>query len=167
MTSNVGAREIKKNMSYGFSSDDSEDNTGKMKNKIFDELKRIFNPEFLNRVDDVIYFQSLELKEAIKIVSLVLLEMSQKVADRKMQFVLTEGAKKFIAQKGFDPVSGARPLKRAIQKYIEDPIADEILRGKFSEGSIIQIKMKNKNELGFYELGKAESKPSDIQVDEK
>jgi len=167
MTSNVGAREIKKNMSYGFSSDDSEDKFGKMKNKIFDELKRIFNPEFLNRIDDVIYFQSLELKEATKIVGLVLQEMSQKVADRKMQFVLTNGAKKFIAEKGFDPVSGARPLKRAIQKYIEDPIADEILRGKFSEGSIIQIKMKNKNELGFYELGKGEGKPSDIQVDEK
>ena len=72
----------------------------------------------------------LEIDEAVKIVDLVLQEMSQKVADRNMQFVLTEGAKKFIAEKGFDPVSGARPLKRAIQKYIEDPISDEILRGK-------------------------------------
>jgi len=167
MTSNVGAREIKKNMSYGFSSDETEDKFDKMKVKIGDELKRIFNPEFLNRVDDVIYFNSLDIKEATKIVGLVLQEMSQKVADRKMQFILTNGAKKFIAEKGFDPVSGARPLKRAIQKYIEDPIADEILKGNFNEGSIIQIKMKNKNELGFFEVGKTEDKPSDIQVDKK
>lgn len=167
MTSNIGAREIKKDMSYGFSSDDSGDKTKKMKNKISDELKRIFNPEFLNRLDDTIYFNSLELDEAIKIVQLVLAEMSQKVSDRNMQFVLTEGAKKFIAEKGFDPVSGARPLKRAIQRYIEDPIADEILKGKFSEGSIIQIKMKTKTELGFYEVGTIQDTPKDIEVDDK
>jgi len=91
--------------------------------------------------------------------------MSDKVADRKIQFVLTDGAKRFIAENGFDPVNGARPLKRAIQKYIEDPIADEILKGTFGEGSIIQIKMKSKTELGFFEIGKTEDKPSDIQVD--
>jgi ATP-dependent Clp protease ATP-binding subunit ClpC len=167
MTSNIGAREIKKDMSYGFSSDEDKDKVKKMKNKVTDELKRLFNPEFLNRLDDTIYFNSLEINEAVKIVQLVLQEMSQKVADRNMQFVLTEGAKKFIAEKGFDPVSGARPLKRAIQKYIEDPIADEILKGKFSEGSIIQIKMKNKTELGFFEIGTMKDKPKDIQVDDK
>lgn len=167
MTSNTGAREIKKNLSYGFTKDDSEDNFDKMKSKISDELKRLFNPEFLNRVDDVVYFHSLEMDSCIKIVELVLQEMSEKVADRKMQFKLTTGAKKFIAEKGFDPVNGARPLKRAIQKYIEDPIADEILRGKFSEGSVVQIKMKNKNELGFYEAKAGEGKRSDIKVDEK
>ena len=99
MTSNIGAREIKKDMSYGFSSDESKDKFKKMKNKVKDELKRIFNPEFLNRLDDTIYFNSLELNAAVKIVQLVLAEMSQKVADRNMQFVLTEGAKKFIAVK--------------------------------------------------------------------
>lgn len=116
MTSNIGAREIRKDMSYGFSSDESKDKVKKMKNKVSDELKRIFNPEFLNRLDDTIYFNSLEIAEAVKIVHLVLQEMSQKVADRNMQFVLTEGAKKFIAEKGFDPVSGARPLKRDYSK---------------------------------------------------
>ena len=90
---------------------------------------------------------------------------SIEIADKKMQFVLTEGAKKYIAEKGFDPIHGARPLKRAIQKHIEDPIADEILKGKFSDGSTIQIKMKNKTELGFYEIDKKEDKPSDIQID--
>jgi ATP-dependent Clp protease ATP-binding subunit ClpC len=91
--------------------------------------------------------------------------MTNKVADRNIKFVLTDGAKKYIAENGFDPVNGARPLKRAIQKYIEDPIADEILKGTFGEGSTIQIKMKNKTELGFYEIGSKEDKPSDVKVD--
>jgi ATP-dependent Clp protease ATP-binding subunit ClpC len=78
---------------------------------------------------------------------------------------LTAGAKKFIAEHGFDPVNGARPLKRAIQKYIEDPIADEILKGKFGDGSTIQIKMVAKTELGFFELGKKEDKKTDVEVD--
>jgi ATP-dependent Clp protease ATP-binding subunit ClpC len=165
MTSNVGTREIKKNLSYGFTGQDQINDFEKMKSKISDELKRIFNPEFLNRIDDVVFFNQLQIDHMIKIVDIVLKEMSEKVADRKMQFVLTDGAKKYIAENGFDPINGARPLKRAIQKYIEDPIADEILKGTFGEGSIIQIKMKNKNELGFFEIGKREDKPSDIQVD--
>ena len=165
MTSNIGAREIKKNLNYGFHQEAMIDDFDKMKSKISDELKRIFNPEFLNRIDDVVFFHQLSMKDSMKIVDIVLREMSDKVADRKMQFVLTEGAKKFIAENGFDPVNGARPLKRAIQKYIEDPIADEILRGKFGEGSIIQIKMKNKNELSFNETGKTEDKKSDVKVD--
>ncbi len=165
MTSNIGAREIKKNLSYGFQSDSSIDDFDKMKGKISDELKRIFNPEFLNRIDDIVFFHQLSMKDSMKIVDIVLREMSDKVADRKMQFVLTDGAKKFIAENGFDPVNGARPLKRAIQKYIEDPIADELLRGKFGEGSIIQIKMKNKTELSFQEIGKTEDKRSDVKID--
>jgi ATP-dependent Clp protease ATP-binding subunit ClpC len=165
MTSNVGTREIKQNMSYGFTGQEQLDDFEKMKSKISDELKRIFNPEFLNRIDDIVFFNHLQIDHMIKIVDIVLREMSDKVADRKIQFVLTDGAKRFIAENGFDPVNGARPLKRAIQKYIEDPIADEILKGTFGEGSIIQIKLKNKTELGFFEIGKTEDKPSDIQVD--
>ena len=165
MTSNIGAREIKKTLNYGFTAQDHKDDFDKMKDKISDELKRIFNPEFLNRIDDVVFFHQLSLDDSIQIADIVLREMADKVADKKMQFVLTEGAKKFIAENGFDPVNGARPLKRAIQKYIEDPIADEILKGTFSEGSIIQIKLKKKNELGFQEIGKTEDKPSDVQID--
>ena len=165
MTSNVGTREIKQNMNYGFTGQNQTDDFEKMKSKISDELKRIFNPEFLNRIDDIVFFNSLQIDDMVKIVEIVLKEMSDKVADRKIQFVLTDGAKRYIAENGFDPVNGARPLKRAIQKFIEDPIADEILKGTFGEGSIIQIKMKNKNELGFFEIGKTEDKPSDIQVD--
>ena len=150
-------------VSYCFGSQDITDKYDKMKHKISDEMKKLFNPEFLNRVDDTVYFHSLTLEDSVKIVELVLQEISDKVADKKMQFKLTEGAKKFIAEKGFDPVHGARPLKRAIQKYVEDPIADEIIRGTFGEGSIIQIKMKNKAELAFTEIGKTEDKLNNIQ----
>jgi ATP-dependent Clp protease ATP-binding subunit ClpC len=165
MTSNIGTREIKKNLNYGFASDDHISDHDKIKGKIGDELKRLFNPEFLNRIDDVVFFNQLKFNDTIKIVDIVLEEMSTKVADRNIKFVLTNGAKKFITENGFDPVNGARPLKRAIQKHIEDPIADEILKGTFGEGSIIQIKMKNKTELGFYEIGRKEDKPSDVKVD--
>jgi ATP-dependent Clp protease ATP-binding subunit ClpC len=165
MTSNLGTREVKKNLNYGFSSDDHTSDHDKIKGKIGDELKRLFNPEFLNRIDDVVFFHQLEFDDTLKIIDIVLDEMSTKVVDRNIKFILTDGAKKFIAENGFDPVNGARPLKRAIQKYIEDPIADEILKGTFGEGSTIQIKMKNKTELGFYELGTKEDKPSDVKVD--
>ena len=165
MTSNIGTREIKKDLSYGFSSDDHSSDYEKIKGKIGDELKRLFNPEFLNRIDDVVFFHQLAFEESLKIVNIVLDEMSKKVSDRNIKFILTDGAKKFIAENGFDPINGARPLRRAIQKYIEDPIADEILKGTFGEGSTIQIKMKNKTELGFFEIERKEDKPSDIKVD--
>ena len=84
--------------------------------------------------------------------------------DRRIEFQLTDGAKKFIAERGFDPMYGARPLRRAIQKYIEDPIADELIKGTFSDGSVIQIKMKNKNELAFTEISRREDAPEDVEL---
>ncbi|RMG65825.1 MAG: ATP-dependent Clp protease ATP-binding subunit [Calditrichaeota bacterium] len=152
LTSNVGTREIKKNLSIGFTDakDDSEFHV--MREKIEGELKRLFNPEFLNRLDELIFFRQLEKKDVMRIVELMVEEMATRLLEHQMTLELTEGAKEFIVNKGYDPVLGARPLKRAIQKYIEDPLADEILMGRFSEGSTIRIKMKNKNELGFYEI---------------
>ena len=149
MTSNVGTREVKKSVSIGFSKqeDDSEHNV--MKDKISEELRRLFNPEFLNRLDDYIFFRKLSKKEIIKIVDLLILEMGQRLLERSITLDLSDGAKEFIADQGFDPILGARPLKRAIQKHIEDPLADEILRDKFADGSFIKIKMNNKKELTF------------------
>ena len=149
MTSNVGTREVKKSVSIGFSQqeDDSEHNV--MKDKISEELRRLFNPEFLNRLDDYIFFRKLSKKEIIKIVDLLILEMGQRLLERSITLDLSDGAKEFIADQGFDPILGARPLKRAIQKHIEDPLADEILRDKFADGSSIKIKMNNKKELTF------------------
>lgn len=150
LTSNIGTREIKKNISIGFSQTQDDSEHGVMKEKITVELKRIFNPEFLNRLDDYIFFRKLTKKEILKIVDLLVTEMSTRLLERNITLELTDGAKEFIAEQGFDPILGARPLKRAIQKNVEDPLADEILKEKFTDGSTVKIKMKNKNELGFY-----------------
>ncbi|GAG33167.1 unnamed protein product [marine sediment metagenome] len=107
-----------------------------------EHVKRIFNPEFLNRIDDTIIFKTLDHKSMLKIVGLVLKEVLEKLSDRNLTIKLTLGAKDFIAKKGFDPVSGARPLRRAIQKYIEDPLAEEILKGRFLDGSHIKVRVK-------------------------
>jgi len=144
MTSNIGAREISKNVAFGFSNENSETSYQDMKKKIMENLKRVFNPEFLNRLDDTIVFRSLAKEDMIKIVDLVMIEITAKISDRKISIDLTQGAKEFIAEKGFDPVFGARPLKRAIQKHIEDPIAEEILKSKFSTGSKIKVRIRGK-----------------------
>ncbi len=166
MTSNIGLKGIKNTSRFGFASDKEGDRFEQIKMRIEDELKRAFNPEFLNRLDDIVYFKQFTQSEALKIVDIALSELVKKLKERRIEFQLTEGAKKFIAERGFDPMYGARPLRRAIQKYIEDPIADELIKGTFTDGSIIQIKMKNKNELTFTEIGRKEDTPEDVKLKE-
>jgi ATP-dependent Clp protease ATP-binding subunit ClpC len=153
MTSNAGAREIKKAGGFGFSTQESEIDYSKMQSKIMEEVKRLFNPEFLNRVDEMIVFHNLTKEHMEQIIDIVVKEMLNKVSDRQIEIELTKEAKTFIAEKGFDPVYGARPLKRVIQKYIEDPIAEEMLKGKFSDGSQIQV-VPNGKDLEFIETGR-------------
>ncbi len=150
LTSNAGTREIKKSLSIGFGQKEEHTEHSVMREKITQELRRLFNPEFLNRLDDFIFFKKLTKKEIVKIVDLLISEMSTRLLERNISLELTDGAKEFIADQGYDPVLGARPLKRAIQKNVEDPLADEILKGRFNDGCTIKVKMKNKNELGFY-----------------
>ncbi|MCI0691386.1 ATP-dependent Clp protease ATP-binding subunit [candidate division KSB1 bacterium] len=144
MTSNAGAREIKKAGGFGFSTQESEIDYSKMQSKIMEEVKRLFNPEFLNRVDELVVFRNLNKEHMEQIIDIVVNEMLNKVSDRQIEIELTKEAKEFIAEKGFDPVYGARPLKRVIQKYIEDPIAEEMLKGKFSDGSQIRVLVQEK-----------------------
>lgn len=160
LTSNIGARQIRHGGGIGFSKRDEKADYDTMKNRIMEEVKRIFNPEFLNRVDEIVVFRHLSKEDMIKIVDIVVEEMLEKVSDRDIQIILSKSAKEFIAEKGFDPVFGARPLKRTIQKYIEDPIAEEMLRGNFSDGSRIQVKKKG-DELDFSEAGR----PAPYHVD--
>ena len=155
MTSNAGAREIKKNLSIGFGAKEISSDYENMKTKIEEELKRIFRPEFLNRVDETIIFRPLDRESIAIITDLILNEIRQKLDAREMTIELSDGAKKFIADKGYDPVLGARPLRRIIQKYLEDPIADDILMGTFSDGAKIYVKMDNSQKnLVFEEVGK-------------
>jgi ATP-dependent Clp protease ATP-binding subunit ClpC len=153
MTSNVGARDIKRGGGIGFAFDSNQMDYDAMREKILEEVKRLFNPEFINRVDETVVFHSLSKQHMGDIVDIVISEMLNKVEDREIEIKLTKGAKEFLAEKGFDPVYGARPLRRTIQKYIEDPIAEDILRGKFSDGSQIMVKKKG-DALDFTEDGR-------------
>ncbi|KAA3656496.1 MAG: ATP-dependent Clp protease ATP-binding subunit [Calditrichaeota bacterium] len=164
MTSNVGAREIKKSGGFGFSSDAAGIDFAKMRDKIMEEVKRLFNPEFVNRVDDIVVFHSLKKEHMDKIIDIVIDEMLTKVSDRQIEIKLTKGAKDFLVDKGFDEAYGARPLKRTIQRYIEDEIAEEILHGNFDDGSVIQVKRKGDG-LEYVELERKEIVKKDSSDD--
>ena len=105
-----------------------------MKNRVMGELKKVFRPEFLNRIDDVIVFHKLQKEEIKQIVDLLLRRIRGSLAERDLQLELTEGAEDFLVEKGWDPAMGARPLRRAIQRYIEDPLADFVLKSELVPG---------------------------------
>ena len=129
MTSNIGAAEISKNTSIGFTvSDETGMSYDDMKNRIMSDLKKVFRPEFLNRIDEVIVFHKLAKDEVKEIIDLMINRVRVQVAEHELQLELTDEAKDLLVEKGWDPSMGARPLRRAIQRYIEDPLADEVLR---------------------------------------
>jgi ATP-dependent Clp protease ATP-binding subunit ClpC len=141
MTSNIGAGEIARNTPLGFSV--SDDETGisyeDMKSRITGELKKVFRPEFLNRIDDVIVFHKLTKEEIKTIVDLLLRRIRASLAERELQLELTEAAEDLLVEKGWDPAMGARPLRRAIQRYIEDPLADFVLRAELEAGGTVLV----------------------------
>ncbi len=140
MTSNIGASEISKNTSLGFT---IQDETGMsyedMKTRIMGELKKVFRPELLNRIDEVIVFHKLTKDEIKQIVELLLKRIRETLAERELSLNLTEEAREFLVEKGWDPAMGARPLRRAIQRYIEDPLADEVLSQNMPPGSTVIV----------------------------
>lgn len=142
MTSNVGADMIKKNTTLGFMAQSAEKDYDDMKNKVMDELKQSFRPEFLNRIDEVIVFHSLKEEHIQEIVSLMAEEIYGRLKQQEIQFELTEEAKQFLAKEGFDPTYGARPLRRAIQRHIEDRLSEELLQGHIQKGDSVRIDYK-------------------------
>ena len=139
MTSNIGVRDLKDfGAGIGFATKAKQDNNDEvMRSTIQNALKKTFSPEFLNRLDDVIIFNSLERKDIHKIIDLTLNKLFVRIADLGYTVELTEAAKDFLAEKGYDPQYGARPLNRAIQKYLEDQVAEEILKGEVQEGDVL------------------------------
>jgi ATP-dependent Clp protease ATP-binding subunit ClpC len=141
MTSNIGASEIARNTPLGFAV--SDDETGMtyddMKLRVMGELKKVFRPEFLNRIDDVIVFHKLQRDEIKTIVELLLRRIRESLAERELQLELSEDAKDLLVEKGWDPAMGARPLRRAIQRYIEDPLADFVLRAELMPGGTVMV----------------------------
>jgi ATP-dependent Clp protease ATP-binding subunit ClpC len=154
MTSNIGAAEIARNTPLGFAV--SDDETGitydDMKNRIMGELKKVFRPEFLNRIDDVIVFHKLGKDEIKQIVELLLLRIRESMAERELQLELTDPAKELLVEKGWDPAMGARPLRRAIQRYIEDPLADFVLREQVVPGATVVVNPAAEGEEGEVKL---------------
>jgi ATP-dependent Clp protease ATP-binding subunit ClpC len=140
MTSNIGARDLKDfGSGIGFSTKSKSDNLDEQaRSTIQNALKKAFAPEFINRLDDIIIFNSLEKADLHKIIDLMLIKLKARLVNLGYEVNLTEKAKDFIADKGYDPQYGARPLNRAIQKYLEDLLAEEILKGPLEEGELIE-----------------------------
>jgi ATP-dependent Clp protease ATP-binding subunit ClpC len=143
MTSNVGASELKRNKYVGFNIGDENQDYKDMKSKVMGELKRAFRPEFLNRIDEIIVFHSLEKDHIREIVSLMAKELQKRLKEQDIEFTLTDEVLQKIADEGFDPEYGARPLRRSIQKNIEDRLSEELLRGSIEKGQKLTIDLKD------------------------
>ncbi len=140
MTTNLGTRDISKSVNLGFSTgDDAKSNYEKMKVKVNEELKQHFRPEFLNRIDDIIVFHQLTKPEIVQIVDLMIGSLETRLKDKDMGLELTQAAKDLLAERGYDPVLGARPLRRTIQREIEDSLSEKILFGELKPGQIVVI----------------------------
>ncbi len=151
MTSNLGAREIGIGKNLGFHTDTFEDDYSSMEKKVMSELKKTFNPEFINRIDETVVFRALNNDAILEIIDILMGDVSKRLTEKNIDLRVTVKAKEFLAKEGYNPMYGARPLKRAIQKYIENPFAEEILEGRFAEGSVVQVDERD-GKIVFEEL---------------
>jgi ATP-dependent Clp protease ATP-binding subunit ClpC len=150
LTSNCGADTVRKNNVMGFGVKQNEIDYEAMKDKVLSEAKRVFRPEFLNRLDDMIVFRSLSKQDLAKIVELEVAKVSTRLKAKNVQLRLNADATEFLIEKGYDPAYGARPLRRAVEKYLEDPLAEEILKGTFKDVQLVVVsKEKDKEALTF------------------
>ncbi len=159
MTTNLGTRDIAKGLNLGFSnSEDTTTTYERMKNKVNDELKQHFRPEFLNRIDDIVVFHQLTQDEIVEIVDLMVARLDSRLKDKDMGIELTRAAKDLLAERGYDPVLGARPLRRTIQRDIEDALSEKILFGELRSGSIIVVDVEGEGaERAFVFRGELKS----------
>ncbi|HEX2154280.1 MAG TPA: ATP-dependent Clp protease ATP-binding subunit [Acidimicrobiia bacterium] len=166
MTSNLGTRDLRKK-AVGFQVGDDEVNYEKMKEKVTEELKKHFRPEFLNRLDEVIVFHELTVEEIKQIVDLLLTRVREQLTAQHLDLVLTDDAKEFLGTQGYDPELGARPLRRAIQRYLEDPLSERVLLGDFKgHGTILVGVDRETGELTFESFPTPESAPVEMASQE-
>ena len=165
MTSNIGAATISKNQSLGFTiGDESGLSYDDMKGRIMGELKKVFRPELLNRIDEVIVFHKLAKEEIKTIVDLMLKRLREQMASHEASIELTEEAKELLVDKGYDPAMGARPLRRAIQRHIEDPLADFVLGAELTPGSTILVDRKGDDEVDITVIPGEDREPEKVTV---
>jgi len=153
MTSNVGARDVAKGKALGFGKPDARNEFERMAEKVKEEINKVFNPEFLNRLDDVIVFHALTREHISQIVSILARDVQKRLGEEELTLRLTQAATDFLVDHGYDEHFGARPLKRAIQKYVEDPLSEKILVGDFAKGDEIEVDVApDKERLAFRAL---------------
>jgi ATP-dependent Clp protease ATP-binding subunit ClpC len=159
MTSNIATAEIKKAASLGFQSGTETQSYDKMKEKLLTEVKRVFKPEFLNRVDEIVVFKSLDQVQMEKIVDIQMQDIAERLKESKLIVQLEKSAKDLLVEQGYDPEFGARPIKRAIRRLLEDPLSEEILKNRFTAGSIVKIE-RNGDQLVF----NIEQAPASVKI---
>ncbi|MDK8353830.1 ATP-dependent Clp protease ATP-binding subunit, partial [Actinotignum sanguinis] len=161
MTTNLGTKDIAKGVQTGFQFDaDTTSSYERMKTKVAEELKNNFRPEFLNRVDDIIVFPQLGRPEILQIVDLMIGKLDKRLRDQNLSIALTKDAKELLADRGYDPVLGARPLRRAIQRDVEDVLSEKLLYGEFAKGDIIVVDVDKDNiPMSFTFTGQSPDQP--------
>jgi ATP-dependent Clp protease ATP-binding subunit ClpC len=162
LTTNLGTRDIAKAVSLGFQAgNDTASNYERMKNRVTDELKQHFRPEFLNRIDDIIVFHQLTPEEIVEIVDIMLTRVDAQLKNKDMGLELTQSAKQLLAKKGWDPVLGARPLRRTIQREIEDALSEKILFGELAAGHIVVVDTTGEGDSAEFTF-RGEPKPAPV-----
>ena len=143
LTSNISSRMLEKGTSLGFHDGDEDHSYDKMQKELKQDLKKTFNPEFLNRLSETVVFRPLELENIVSILDVQLNALNEQLIQQGLTLDVTPDAKRWLAEKGFDPHFGARPLKRAIQKHLEDILSDEMLKGRFANGGLIEVSLQD------------------------
>jgi ATP-dependent Clp protease ATP-binding subunit ClpC len=167
MTSNMGTRQAKAGKALGFQKADDQTEYEGMRGRIMEEVKRTFNPELVNRIDEMIIFHSLGREHILEIIGILIKDVQKRLKEKHIHFQLTDSARDFLADKGFDPNYGARPLKRSIQRFLEDPLAEEILRGDYMGGCNVDIFHNEGDEKLSFKLEALPEKESDNDEEEE
>jgi ATP-dependent Clp protease ATP-binding subunit ClpC len=161
MTSNIGAELIKKQGVMGFGASNRDEQAyDVMKDKILEEAKRVLKPELVNRLDDLIVFHTLGKPELLQIVDLEIKKVATRIKNKEIHIILDEKAKELLIEKGYDPAYGARPMRRAVERYLEDPMAEEILRGNIKAGDTANVSAEN-SKLTFKAATPAKEEPAE------
>ena len=150
MTSNAGAELIRRQTTMGFGAQRDSQDYESMRDKILEETKRVFKPEFLNRLDEIIVFHTLSKPDLLKIVDLEVDKVKRRLKLKEIEIVLDEPAHEFVINKGYDPTYGARPMRRAVERYLEDPLAEELLKGTVKAGDLVEVSVAGNDKLGFH-----------------
>lgn len=151
MTSNIGTKLLQKDVALGFQQEGQELTRKRKKDGVLEELRKTFSPEFLNRVDEVLVFHSLEKEHLYQIIDIQLHEIYARLREQNLELDIPEDVKNFLIQEGYEPQYGARPMRRAIQKHLSDPLSDELIKGRFRDARKIKVTLRN-DVLEFLEV---------------